>query len=79
MKKRRSPTIFTYYQLQELEKVFEKTHYPVAFTHEDLAQRLDLTDWTVRVGQLVQCHAVWEWRADSGMSRRERRGGREGE
>lgn len=51
-KKRQTRVTFTPFQVQELEKVFQQSHYPDVNSRDQLASQLHLTEGRIQVGHM---------------------------
>jgi hypothetical protein len=52
-------TIFTSYQLEELEKAFKEAHYPDVYAREMLSLKTDLPEDRIQVSDTSNCGQFW--------------------
>lgn len=55
-KRRHSRTIFTSYQLDELEKAFKEAHYPDVYAREMLSLKTDLPEDRIQVSSQLKSY-----------------------
>lgn len=63
-KRRHSRTIFTSYQLDELEKAFKDAHYPDVYAREMLSLKTDLPEDRIQVSStqfIIRINYVFRW------------------
>jgi len=54
-------TIFTSYQLEELEKAFKEAHYPDVYAREMLSLKTDLPEDRIQVRNIIVAIVTHKW------------------